>query len=269
MRNDTAERKNLLGYTKKISYNLCSARFVFYTRKYAMKKNLPIKTPCSEAAGTKSLLFMFAAALLFLSPLFMSCTSSVELRANGDGSVNITYDAAFGSAFIEIMQALSGGGTSPLFDADEMTAQFRAAGVNDVRITSPADTSLGIRLCLPKNGIAPVSQSGCISRSANSLSLVLSPESCAKLYKLLPDTMQSYIDLCMAPLFLGEPMEQNEYVDLIASVYGQALADELKRSKIKISLFAPNDEKKASKTVELPLAELLTSKKPVSFSVAW
>jgi len=234
-----------------------------------MKKNLPIKTPCPEAAGTKSLLFMFAAALLFLPLLFASCTSSVELRANGDGSVDITYDAAFGSAFIEMMRALSGGGNSRLFDADEMTAQFRAAGVNDVRIASPADTSLGIRLRLPKGGDDPVSQSTCLSRSANALSLALSPEFCAKLYKLLPDTMQSYIDLCMAPLFFGEPMSQTEYVDLIASVYGQALADELKRSKIKISLFAPNDEKKASKTVELPLAELLTSTKPVSFSIKW
>ena len=240
-----------------------------------MKKNLSIKTPypgkmsCSETSGTKSLLFVFAAALLFLPLLFTSCTSSVELRANGDGSVNITYDAAFGSAFTEIMQSLSGGGASPLFDADEMAAQFRAAGVNDVCIVSPADTSLGIRLRLPKNGIDPVSQAGCISRSDNALSLTLSPESCAKLYTLLPETMQSYIDLCMAPLFLGDPMPQSEYVDLIASVYGQALADELKRSKIKISLFTPNDGKKASKTVELSLTELLTSTKPVSFSVAW
>ena len=234
-----------------------------------MKKNLLIKTPCSEAAGTKSLLFMFAAALLFLSLLFMSCTSSVELHANADGSINILYDAAFDSAFIEIMQSLSGESGPQLFDADEMTSQFRAAGIKDVRVASPANASLGIALRLPKEGNDPISRSGCISRSARSSAITVSPASCAKLYKLLPDTMQSYIDLCMAPLFLGEPMSQNEYVDLIASVYGQALADELKRSKIKISLFAPNDEKKASKTVELSLAELLTSTKPVSFSVAW
>ena len=235
-----------------------------------MKKNLSVKAPYFETDAAYSLLFKsMLAALLFLPLLFASCTSSVELRANSDGSVDITYDAAFGSAFVEMMRALSGGGNSRLFDAAEMTAQFRAAGVNDVRIASPADTSLGIRLRLPKNGIDPVSQAGCISRSGNTLSLAFSPESCAKLYKLLPDTMQAYIDLCMAPLFLGEPMSQNEYVDLIASVYGQALADELKRSKIKISLFAPNDEKKASKTVELSLAELLTSTKPVLFSVAW
>ena len=235
-----------------------------------MKKNLSMKISRGETAAAHSLFFksMFA-AFLFLPLLFASCTSSVELRANGDGSVDITYDAAFGSAFIEMMQSLSGGGTSRLFDADEMTAQFRAAGVNDVRITSPADTSLGIRLRLPKNGIDPVSQSGCLSISGNALSLALSPESCAKLYKLLPDTMQSYIDLCMAPLFLGEPMSQNEYADLIASVYGQTLADELKRSKIKISLFAPNDGKKASNTAELSLTELLTATKPLVFSVAW
>ena len=235
-----------------------------------MKKNMSIKMPHSETAGIKSSLFKsMIAAALFLPLLFASCMSSVELHANADGSINILYDAAFDSAFIEIMQSLSGESGQQLFDADEMAAQFRAAGVNDVCIVSPADTSLGIRLRLPKNGIDPVSQAGCISRSDNALSLTLSPESCAKLYTLLPETMQSYIDLCMAPLFLGDPMPQSEYVDLIASVYGQALADELKRSKIKISLFTPNDGKKASKTVELSLTELLTSTKPVSFSVAW
>ena len=244
--------------------------FVFHTKGYVMKKNISIKIPYSETAGIKSSLFksMIAIAALLLPLLFASCTSSVELRANGDGSVNITYDAAFGSAFTEIMQSLSGGGTSPLFDADEMTAQFRAAGVNDVRIASPADTSLGIRLRLPKNGIDPVSQAGCISRSGNTLSLTLSPESCAKLYTLLPETMQSYIDLCMAPLFLGEPMPQSEYVDLIASVYGEALDDEAARAKIKISFFAPNGEK-AIKTIECPLVDLLTAAKPLVFSAAW
>ena len=239
-------------------------------RDYAMKKNLSVKTTYFETDAAYSLLFKsILAALLFLPLLFASCTSSVELRANGDGSVNITYDAAFGSAFIEIMQSLSGGGASPLFDADEMTSQFRAAGIKDVRVASPANTSLGIALRLPKEGNDPISQSGCISRSARSLAITVSPASCAKLYKLLPDTLQSYIDLFMAPVFLGEAVPKDEYVDLIASVYGQALADELKRSKIKISLFAPNDGKKASKTAELPLAELLTSTKPVSFSVAW
>ena len=244
--------------------------FVFHTKGYVMKKNISIKIPYSETAGIKSSLFksMIAIAALLLPLLFASCTSSVELHTNGDGSINILYDAAFDSAFIEIMQSLSGESGTQLFDADEMTSQFRAAGIKDVRVASPANTSLGIALRLPKEGNDPISRSGCISRSARSLAITVSPASCAKLYKLLPDTLQSYIDLFMAPVFLGEAVPKDEYVDLIASVYGKALADEASRAKIKISFFAPNGEK-AVKTIECPLVDLLTAAKPLVFSAAW
>ena len=240
---------------------------------YAMKKNISIKIPYaeSETAGKKKSRFiksMIANAALLLPLLFASCTSAIELHANDDGSVNILYDAAFDSAFIEIMQSLSGESGQPLFDADETASQFRAAGIKDVRVASPANTSLGIALRLPKEGNDPVSRSGCISRSGHSLSITVSPASCATLYKLLPDTLQSYIDLFMAPVFLGEAMSQNEYLDLIASVYGEALADEAARAKIKISFFAPNGEK-AIKTIECPLTDLLTAAKPLVFSAAW
>ena len=72
----------------------------------------------------------------------------------------------------------------------------------------------------------------------------------------------------MAPVFLGEAVPKDEYVDLIASVYGKALADEASRAKIKISFFAPNGEK-AVKTIECPLVDLLTAAKPLVFSAAW
>ena len=81
--------------------------FVFHTKGYVMKKNISIKIPYSETAGIKSSLFksMIAIAALLIPLVFASCTSSVELHANGDGSINILYDAAFDSAFIEIMQS--------------------------------------------------------------------------------------------------------------------------------------------------------------------
>ena len=117
---------------------------------------MSIKMPHSETAGIKSsLLKSMIAAALFLPLLFASCTSSVELHANADGSINILYDAAFDSAFIEIMQSLSGESGPQLFDADEIASQFRTAGIKDVRVASPANTSLGIALRLPKKEMIP------------------------------------------------------------------------------------------------------------------
>ena len=48
----------------------------------------------------------------------------------------------------------------------------------------------------------------------------------------MPSIMRSYIDLFMAPVFTEEEMSNEEYLELISSVYGQILADEIKTSTV-------------------------------------
>ena len=52
--------------------------------------------------------------------------------------------------------------------------------------------------------------------------------------------IQNIIDMLMSPTFTDDEMTDEEYLDLISSVYGQKLADEISSSTIKFVLESPS-----------------------------
>ena len=80
-------------------------------------------------------------------------------------------------------------------------------------------------------------------------------------YEICPYEFQSYIDLFMAPAFSDEEMTTEEYVDLVASVYGQELADEVLSSKLRIT-FQKNNK---TVTKEINLVDLFNISSSIVF----
>lgn len=202
-------------------------------------------------------------AMLAALVLFAGCGASLEVSAENDG-VAVAYRASFGNAFIDLARAFSGNAAAPLFDAQAMQAQFRAAGIDSAEVASPSDESLSISMRLLRDSRDILSQSGCVEKTAQGLTLTLSPKTLQALYASLPPQAQAYIDLCMSPAFTGEKMSQADYIDLVASVYGQALADELSAATIAVTL--RGETASAKKTQTIPLVELLTLDEPLVLS---
>lgn len=201
------------------------------------------------------------------------CTSSLEIHALKDGGALVSFSAGLGSAFRSVVTSLSGeNADSALFNAGDMASQFRAAGMDEVKVTVPTDSSVAVSTKLRAGASDPVSKAGLVSftknNSSSSMVLTLSPANLSALYASLPETVRSYIDLFMAPVFTGESMTKSEYLDLVASVYGQNLADEIAVSYVSIVLSAPDTSGKKKK-VSVPLADLLAASEPQTYAVSW
>ena len=97
---------------------------------------------------------------------------------------------------------------------------------------------------------------------------------------------RTYLDLFMAPIFTGEKMTQAEYKELVASVYGQELADDMQKGKIVITLTVPDGKSiknsgakigrssKASKnpkriSFSIPMLEFLTLQTEKTAFISW
>ena len=65
---------------------------------------------------------------------------------------------------------------------------------------------------------------------------MFSSQNLQALYGLLPFELASYIDMLMAPAFTGEEMTDGEYIDLVATVYGKNVADELNDGEVKFNI---------------------------------
>lgn len=211
----------------------------------------------------------FCVIFLFFSGFFTSCESEVKISADSVNDLaNIEFNSSMGKELESLVTAIvSAGGNSSaetvLFDAKSMENGLSAAGFVNSKVQVKNKTSIFLKTSISnaKKGLNSVS--GLLKNTGDSLILTVSPKIVQDFSQSLGEDLHVYLDLLMAPVFTGEPMNANEYSELIASVYGQGVANELNDAKLKINLALG----KKSKSFELPLVELLILSKEIQFEV--
>ena len=101
---------------------------------------------------------------------------------------------------------------------------------------------------------------------ATQMKITLSPEILQNLITNQNNVIQKYADLLMAPCFTGELMSKEEYIELVASLYGNEIAEEITSGSIKI--FLKNSRaKKIPEAFSIPLIDILTLTEEKTFTV--
>lgn len=191
----------------------------------------------------------------FLLFLLCSCKTELKISVLPSGKIAVEYCAVPGRAFSETILAISGEeiySDEPIvFNANQIKTSVDQTGLEEVDVSGVKNSTLDIKGIIPSDKTDIFSKSGIIKygTTAKDVEIVISVETLQKFYELCPEQFQNYIDLFMSPSFTGEEMTTEEYVDLVASVYGQELADEVLTSKLKITL--QNNDKKVIKEISL------------------
>lgn len=191
----------------------------------------------------------------FLLFLLCSCKTELKISVLPSGKIAVEYCAVPGKAFSETILAISGEeiySDEPIvFNANQIKTSVDQTGLEEVDVSGVKNSTLDIKGIIPSDKTDIFSKSGIIKygTTAKDVEIVISVENLQKFYELCPEQFQNYIDLFMSPSFTGEEMTTEEYVDLVASVYGQELADEVLTSKLKITL--QNNDKKVIKEISL------------------
>ena len=191
----------------------------------------------------------------FLLFLLCSCKTELKISVLPSGKIAVEYCAVPGKAFSETILAISGEeiySDEPIvFNANQIKTSVDQTGLEEVDVSGVKNSTLDIKGIISSDKTDIFSKSGIIKygTTAKDVEIVISVENLQKFYELCPEQFQNYIDLFMSPSFTGEEMTTEEYVDLVASVYGQELADEVLTSKLKITL--QNNDKKVIKEISL------------------
>lgn len=164
---------------------------------------------------------------------FTSCENELTITA-GNAGVDFEYKIGSGAAFLNIISA--SGDDELVFDPAGIKAVFEEALFENVSAESSEGGNLDVKGSLSGEAADPFSKSGMISLKGKTTVLKLTKEGMVSLYESLPEELQNYLDMFMAPTFSGEEMSDEEYIELIAEVYGQELADEINKANIKLVL---------------------------------
>lgn len=176
------------------------------------------------------LVALFISVILFLT----SCKSQMKITFSKN-ACTVKYSTKLGKALFDTFYAFAGETESEkIFDTEQFKQIFSEGGLKNVSAESKVIDEISIQGDIDGNNGDFISGSSIIKSSNNgkNVEIEFSRNNLLKMYDNMPSIMRSYIDLFMAPVFTEEEMSNEEYLELISSVYGQILAEEIKTSTV-------------------------------------
>ena len=214
----------------------------------------------------RTLKLIFACAAFMC--VFAGCTSEIILELKKDGSVDVVFSGSAGKAFSAMIYSASGmtpeqaqeAGTA-FFDTKEIEYEVGTKGFSTIKAVSKNGTDLTVSMT-DKNGKSVLFTSGIISVKDGKLNACLSPQNLVSFYKTADSQTVMFLDMLLAPIFNDEQMSQEEYVEVLASFYGEEIAQEMKESSFRITLKNPD----GSQTIQkIKFTKLLTLDETLRF----
>ena len=201
---------------------------------------------------------IFRVLIIFSVFLFFSCSAEITLEAKKDGGVKISYAGDFSGEFLQFLINQDDGNDEPDFDNLEnaeidvqvLKESLKNSGFENVQILSGKLKNILITM-EDKSQKSVLFYSKLLKMQNGSLSVDFSYENLRNFYENADEQLQSDLDLLLAPVFNDEKMTETEYLETIATFYGEKMASELAESFI--SLIVINiDGKQQVQKISIP-----------------
>lgn len=190
--------------------------------------------------------------------LFFSCSAEIVFEVKKDGNVKISYDGDLSGDFLQFLINQNGKNTeldlgnieNTELDVEVLIESLKNSGFENVQILSGKLKNILITM-EDKSQKSVLFHSKLLKMQNGSLSVDFSYENLRNFYENADEQLQSDLDLLLAPVFNDEKMTETEYLEIIATFYGEKMASELAESFI--SLIVINiDGKQQVQKISIP-----------------
>lgn len=179
--------------------------------------------------------YIFCILVLIVTTFFIGCSSSIEIELLKDGSVNYSFSGQTGKGLENLIRTSQNISSDvPIFYAEGIQKDLSQNGFSNVEVSSK-NTELKIKMS-EKNKNSMFFTSGVLTSQNGKLKLCLSEKTLNNFYNQCDAEIALYMDMLLSPVFNGEQMTQNEYLELVKSFYGAQVANDLEKAYIKVSL---------------------------------
>lgn len=223
---------------------------------------------------------------------WVSCSAQVQGSLHLDGSADLSLQASLEprtAALIRALSRLTGGssGSEQVLNASAIGKSLAAApGIKSLVLRNQNPTTIeGTISILKVDAFFAVpgspENSNFISyeqtHAGGRLRIALDRTSGPRILTLFSLEVRDYLAALMAPVATGESLSQREYLALVQSVYGKALADEITAARIQVAIDFPGSISTiqggwaAANRAEftIPLVDMLVLERPLLYEVFW
>ncbi|MDR0639081.1 MAG: hypothetical protein LBG27_09335 [Spirochaetaceae bacterium] len=222
---------------------------------------------------------------LFAVLLFVSCSGRITgaVQTNEQGEFIIEAELAPASARLLAPFSPSAAQSAPVLDAGIISRSLQGApGVASARMlnTSPENiagsigfTKISDFLMAGELRFITWDQGPASGRAVITIDRSKGPQMIA----MLSQDVADYLSAVMAPIATGEPLSKTEYLRLVSSVYGSAIAREIENAEITASISFPGhitmaqggDFSGSTARFRAKLLDLLVLEQPLGYEVRW
>jgi hypothetical protein len=236
--------------------------------------------------------FIFAALMVFIS-----CSTRLNCEIHSDGRADLVLNSALTPAMDGLLKNLavrSRGDESPALDASLLNKAFeRITGIESAALRNTAENRVDGRIVISNIGLFfkhaadAVSMQNAIKQApfavweqgpyGGSFKAAINRDTGQQLLLLLTPELVDYLSALMAPIATGEIIDKAAYLELVGSVYGKAIAAELPRAELLLTIDFPGPVEYVSGGVyrgnhtefKLPLLDMLVLDEAVVYEVRW
>ena len=234
--------------------------------------------------------------MVFLALLFVSCTAQISGSLKADGQADLQVYAALEPRMTMLIMGLAAasgmappGSSSALIDGPAIAASMSSApGITSVSFKNIAPAAIegpikisqitdflsgGKKLSVRSPNFITFTQ----GKGGGRCTINIDRYSGPRILGLISPEIGEYLAALMAPLATGETMTKAEYLDLVGSVYGKGIADEIGQAVIRAYIDFPGQVQSAKggtfsgrrAEFAIPLLDLLVLEKMLVYDVVW
>ena len=204
---------------------------------------------------------------------FSSCKVFLSLTQNQNGDVYVEFSGIPEEAFINTIKSFLANDSESttnknlIIDTAQINSFLINSGFTNVEVSNQIGANVDIKMTIPKDKTFIFDSKLVFSDNSgvnSNFGIELSPATLQTFYANADEQIISILDILISPAFYGEEISEEEYIETIASLYGNDVAEEMNKSQIYITL-----KNKSGKVVKksLPLKTLLTLKQSVK--IGW
>jgi len=222
---------------------------------------------------------------------FASCSARIDGTVKDGGAADLTLKASLGTrttAIIGSLRAFMGDkADAPVLDGQAIGRSIAALpGMRGVSLknTGPSAVEGSISVANlgdflasgnPKSRLVTYAESK--EKGSSSIVIILDRDTIPEFISRLSPEVGDYLSALMVPVVLGETSSAKEYLDLVSSIYGKSLADEIVQARIHSYIEFPRPimlvkgGTAAGKKAEfnIPLLDVFVLEKPLRYEVWW
>ena len=229
--------------------------------------------------------------IILLLAVLASCSARIDgvVKEGGATTLNIktSLEPRTSALIRSLMSFMREDVNAPILDGVAISRSMAAApGINSVSLKNTGSAALEGSISIANVG-SFLALSGAKTRfitytegrtaGSSSIVIVLNRESAPEIISMLSPEIEEYLSALMAPVVLGETSTRQEYLNLLTSIYGRPLSDEIAAARIRAFIEFPRPVTEirggnaSGKQAEfdIPITDILVLERPLYYSISW